>query len=177
MEDLIDLLLGHDARLFAAFIPPLPRPPGLAYDFPRKDIVFLMERYYYFLDECDDTCLLVMDRTEKPSDREFAGRMERYFTDTNRGVLRSQRVVPAPLFVDSDMAYGVQAADVCIYILNWGRRFGTMNAPVRAEIQDFAHLVEHLEWHASITRGTETFRTHSVFYVPDPYTARSEKRT
>ncbi len=176
VDGLIDLLSEHGARLFAAMIPPVARPPGITSDLPRKDIVFLMERYYYFLDAQDETGLLVMDRTEKPSDREFAGRMERYFTDTRRGIQRAQRVVPAPFFVESDMAYGVQVADVCIYVVNWGRRFGAMDGPVREEIRDYANLLERIEWHATISRDDETFRTHSVFFVPDPYEARGGRR-
>lgn len=176
VEQLIGLLRSHDAKLFASFIPPQKRPEGVGPGFSRKDIVFLIERYFYFLEDRSETGLLVMDRTEKASDRAFMGRMERYFNDTGTGVFRAQRVVPAPLFVDSDMAYGVQAADVCIYILNWGRRLRGMTGPVRDEVRGFADLLEHLEWSAVRRNSGGRFQTRSVFFVPDPYRGRSVRR-
>lgn len=98
--------------------------------------------------------------------------MERYFTNTQRGIQRAQWVIPSPLFVESDMAYGVQVADVCIYILNWGFRLPRMDAPVRDEIRDFAYLLKPLEWHGSETRAGETFQSHRIFFVADPYESR-----
>jgi hypothetical protein len=43
-----------------------------------------------------------------------------------------------PLIVASDMIYPMQAADICIYCVNWGFRIPTrgMNAPTRSEIAD-----------------------------------------
>ena len=35
---------------------------------------------------------------------------------------------------ESDMAYGVQAADLCIYCLNWGWRLRDMTEPTRKDI-------------------------------------------
>ena len=67
--------------------------------------------------------VLVMDETDKREDRRFVARMEGYFTTT--------WIVPTPFFVSSDMAYAVQAADLCIYCVNWGFRL-----PIRGEPTD-----------------------------------------
>ena len=175
-EGICLLLKSHDAALFASFIPPLKRPDLLSVDVPRKDIVFLLERYYYFLRERNETGLLVMDRTEKDNDRKLVQRMEKYFTGTARGLQRSQWVVPSPLFVESDMAYGVQVADLCVYCLNWGYRFGEMSATTREEIEPFVWLLEPLILHGEVTEGERRFKTHSVVYVPDPYTSREAQK-
>lgn len=171
-EEICLLLRSHDARLFAAFTPPMRRPPDVRADVPRKDVVFLLERYYYFLTEQSETGLLVLDRTDKDSDRALVRRIESYFTDTMTGLRRAELVVPAPLFVESDMAYGVQVADFCIYCLNWGYRLPAMDGLVREEVRDFANLLEPLVWHTEVVKPSKRFITHSVFYVPDPYEPR-----
>jgi hypothetical protein len=64
------LLRDHKARLFAAAIPRnTARPPTFeAEEFLRKDQVFLLERFFYFL-ECEKQHgLLVMDEVEKAED-------------------------------------------------------------------------------------------------------------
>ncbi len=173
---MFDLLEKHDARVFACAIPRGAHkgvtPPA---DFLRKDQVFLLERFYYFLEDQQQTGLLVMDETEKKTDRQFVGRLERYFTLTHTGQLRSKWIVPSPFFVSSDMAYPVQAADVCIYCINCGFRIAErgMNADVRIEIAtEFAPRLKRLQWQCERERDAERFVSHSIVYVGDPYTAR-----
>jgi hypothetical protein len=66
-----------------------------------------------------------MDGTDKTLDRKFVRQLESYFIKTNTGRYRSQWIVPTPFFVSSDMAYPVQAADLCIYCVNWAFRLPT----------------------------------------------------
>ena len=63
-----------------------------------------------------------MDGTEKNLDRKFVRQLEGYFTKTNTGRYRTQWIVPTPFFVASDMAYPVQAADLCSRSLRTGTR-------------------------------------------------------
>ena len=91
-------------------------------EYLRKDHVFLFERFFYLLEEKQKFGLLVMDEAEKTEDRRFVRRMERYFTKTAPGQYRTTWIVPSPFFVASDMNYAVQAADMCIYCVNWGFR-------------------------------------------------------
>ena len=131
-EGVIRLLGSHDARLFATIVPGHVRPAHADADVLRKDLVLLLERFFYFLDAEREMGLLVMDGTEKQADRRLVRSMERYFTLTVAGRQRTQWIVPVPLFVESDMAYGVQVADLCIYCLNWGwRGGGDMSEPTR----------------------------------------------
>jgi hypothetical protein len=171
-EGVIQLLGSHGAKVFAAAIPRDATAKPIPGGYPRKDIVFLLERYFYFLEAEQDTGLLVMDGTDKTADRRFVQDMERYFTRTLTGKQRTLWVVPVPLFVESDMAYGVQAADLCIYCLNWGWRLQNMTEPIRDEIEPFYWLLEKCVWQGDGHRDGKVFRTWSTVYVPDPYEAR-----
>lgn len=173
-EGIIHLLASHEAKVFAAVIPHLPRPKNIPEDFLRKDLVFLLERYFYFLESQREMGLLVMDGSEKKADRKLVRRLERYFTQTMPGRQRAQWIVPVPMFVESDMAYGVQVADLCIYCLNWGWRLSeqNMDGPTRPEIEPFVRLLEEVIWHGSGHWEGKDFPTHSMVYVPDPYDRR-----
>lgn len=171
-EKTFQLLDEYGAKLFAAAIPCKIEPSALNDDYLRKDIVFLLERYFYFLESQKETGLLVMDGSEKQADRKLARRMERYFTQTITGKQRTQWIVPTPLFVESDMAYGVQVADMCIYCLNWGWRSAEMSEPTRKEIVPFVWLLEKIIWSGDGWRDGKTFKTQGVVFVPDPYSRR-----
>jgi hypothetical protein len=133
------LLRASGAVLFAAAIPrAVVRPAAFSpVDYLRKDHVFLLERYFSFLEQKQEFGLLVHDEVEKAADRRFVAQLGRYFRQTQTGRLRSRWIVPTPLFVASDMSAAVQAADVAIYCLNWGFRLPSlgMNAPTRIEIE------------------------------------------
>lgn len=174
------LLREHEAVLFASAIPRgVPKPKTYqAVEFLRKDHVFLLERYFYFLEQERDHGLIIMDETEKKLDRDFVRRLQRYFIDTENGRYRTTWVVPVPFFVSSDMTYPVQAADLCIYCVNTGFRLPSrgMNAPVREEIsREFGPWLNELQFRGEGYRDGEVFHTYGIFHVPDPYTPRQEK--
>jgi len=173
---IFDLLSSHEAVLLASVIPAVERPATYeAEEFLRKDHVFLLERYFYFLELKKEPGLLVLDETDKVEDRKFVRRMEMYFTKTYTGRSRTAWIVPVPFFVSSDMTYPVQAADVCIYCINWGFRLPAsgMDAPVRPEIQEeFGTALRRLQFEGDGYKEGKVFRTHGIVYVPDPYTAR-----
>lgn len=172
------LLRDNKAVLFASAIPRSVQAPA-GYnpeEFLRKDHVFLLERFFYFLEQENDEGLLVLDETEDRLDRQFVRLMHRYYTLTQTGRYRTSRVIPAPFFVSSDMTYPVQAADVCMYCVNWGFRLPAqgMDAPARAEIQaEFAQWLKELEFRGEAYKDGKVFKMHGVVYVPDPYTPRT----
>ena len=171
-EEILLLLQSHGAKLFASVIPRVDRPPDVERDLLRKDHVFLFERFFYFLEQHREQGLLVMDESDRAGDRDFVRRLERYFTLTIAGRQRTQWIVPVPMFVASEMAYGVQVADLCVYCLNWGLRLPGMTEKTRPEIEPYGWLLERLIWHGEGYRDGKVFKTHSVCYVPDPYTPR-----
>lgn len=175
-----DLLSAHDAKLFASFIPRGTKPPPgfIREDYLRKDQVFLLERYFYFLDGVHKHGLLVMDETEKSADRRFVKKLEAYFEKTETGRNRALSIVPSPLFVASDMSYAVQAADICLYCLNWGYRVPGWEAEstVRDEIaEEFGPKLRNLQWIGEMPAGREdrAFRSYGIVLVRDPYQSRA----
>jgi len=171
------LLRGHRATLFAAAIPARVQVPGTfeAAEFLRKDQVFLLERFFYFLERENVPGLLVMDETNKNDDRLFVRKLERYFLRTETGRHRTARIVPSPFFVSSDMAYPIQAADVCIYCVNWGFRIPHgMNGETREEIRsEFEPWMNDLQYRGDVRgRDGQAHHIHGVVYVPDPYVNR-----
>ncbi len=171
---IFDLLRTYDARIFAVAVPRnVVKPPTFAaHEYLRKDQVFLLERYFYFLEAKNETGVIVMDETDKTEDRRFVQRLERYFKLTQTGRYRSVRIVPTPLFVSSDMTYPVQAADVVIYCINHGYRIPSagMNAPTRPEIEtEFRQLLFDLQFKGDGYRDGQVFTTYGITYVANPY--------
>ncbi len=83
--------------------------------------------------------------------------------------------MPAPFFVSSDMTYAIQAADLCIYCVNWGFRLDSigMDAEQRDEIADtFGVWLNRLQYRGQAYRDGQVFNSFGVVFIPDPYTAR-----
>ena len=97
-----------------------------------------------------------MDEVDKTEDRRFVRRMERYFTKTAPGQYRTSWIVPSPFFVASDMNYAVQAADVCIYCVNWGFRLDTIGMSAQAGRRLRDDSVRGLVGFSSTGRATAT---------------------
>lgn len=174
-----DLLLTVDAKLFASAIPRGTMPPAghAATDYLRRDHVYLFERFYYFLEAQAQHGLVVMDQSERSLDLAFVRRMEAYFTRTATGRNRTYRIVPVPMFVSSDMSYPVQAADLCLYCINWGFRPAAWGElATRPEIAaDFGPKLARLQWEGQGYRDGQIFRSRGITLVADPYGAGHEK--
>ena len=173
----MQLLRDHEAILFAAAIPRSVAKPvtAEAEEYLRKDQVFVLERFFYFLESKREHGLLVMDEVEKTEDRRFVGRLQRYFTRTATGRYRTTWIVPTPFFVASDMTYPVQAADICIYCVNWGFRLPSigMDGPRRDEIaREFGPWLNQIQFHGQGYREGAVFESFGIVYVPNPYTGR-----
>ncbi len=177
-QETFGLLKRYEVVLLASAIPRgVAKPPAYEFDdYLRKDVVFLLERFFYFLEDKREHGILVMDATEKRGDQRFVARMERYFTKTATGRSRTAWIVPTPLFVSSDMTYAVQAADLCIYCVNWGFRLPRrgMNAERREEIAGmFGAELASLQLREHGYRDGRVFDTYGIVYVPDPYKPRT----
>ncbi len=179
-DRIFDLLQRHDAVLFASLIPRgIRKPQQFSFDhYLRKDHIFLQERFFYFLESKSESGLFVMDQTEKQNDRRFVRRLQDYYMKTQTGRSRTQWIVPSPLFVDSDMSPGVQAADLCLYVINWGFRRPEWNHAglTRQEIHKrYAGRVGTLQFSGTGHRDGNFFPTFGIVHVPDPYEARDRE--
>lgn len=174
-----ELLSSHEARLFACAIPRGVKPPKdfKQVDFLRKDHVFLFERFYYFLEAQHEHGLVVMDESDKDLDKTFVQKMESYFMKTATGRNRSYWIVPAPLFVSSEMTVAVQAADICLYCINWGFRPTSwgVDLETRQEIaREFGPKLIRIQWEGDAYKDGTVFRTRGIVLVPDPYEGRAQ---
>lgn len=167
------LLEAHEARVFAAVVPRTTKKPKTtqAVDYLRKDQVFLLQRYFTFVHSKNETGLLVFDETDDDADSHFIRQIERYFTRTSTGRFRATAIVPVPLFVNSDLTRAIQAADVCIYALNWGFRAPKgMDAECRTEIQtEFSDWIYKLQAYGRELTDTGTHPWYGIVYVPEPF--------
>ena len=176
-KGVFQLLLDHEAFLFASMIPRGIQKPdnNQAEEFLRKDHVFLFERFFYLLEEKQQHGILVMDEVDKTEDRRFVRRMERYFTKTDNGRYRASWIVPTPVFVSSATSYAIQAADLCIYCVNWGFRLPMLgiDAEKRDEIATtFGPWLNRLQFCSQVHKDGGVFNSFGIVFVPDPYAAR-----
>lgn len=176
VDGIFDLLEKHEAKLFASCIPRGIKPPKdfkLGH-FLRKDHIFLQERFFWFLEGKQEVGLLVMDQTEKTEDRRFINRLERYYTKTQNGRRRAKWIVPSPIFVDSGLSPLIQAADVCIYCVNWGfrRPQWRYSGPMREEIHKrYAGRCGAIQFRGDMldNDSRDVRRAYGIFYVNNPF--------
>lgn len=173
-RSVFESLRACDARIFASVVPrTIKKPTSFATEeYLRKDHVFLLERYFYFLEGQRDHGLLVFDAVDKGADQRFVRQLERYFTKTQTGRYRTAWIVPVPMFVASDMTMAVQAADLAIYCVNWGFRLPAlgMNEPTRPEIDDeFGPWLHELQYKGRTQRDGRAYDSYGITYVPNPY--------
>lgn len=178
VDGIFELLRRHQVKLFAAMVPrgegKLPAGAAPPPDILRKDHIFLLERFFYFLEREKESGILVMGEMEEQADRRFVRRLQSYFTGTVKGRQRAQWIVPSPFFVSSSMALSVQMADVVIYALNWGyRRPVEGSAECREEIAErYGRQMGELEWRGTGYDGARTYRSYGIVCVPDLYETR-----
>jgi len=167
------LLEAHRAKIFAAAVPRTTKNPktSITAEYLRKDQVYLLQRYFTFVHSKNETGLLIFDETDDSADLHFIRQVERYFTRTSTGRFRSTAIVPVPLFVNSDLTRAIQAADVCIYALNWGFRAPKgMDAEWRDEIQaEFSDWIYKLQAYGKESTDSGTHSWYGIVYVPEPF--------
>lgn len=177
-DGIFEILERYQTKVFASAVPrgagkpdPAAPPPP---DILRKDHVFLLERFFYFLEKERQRGILVMDEVEEQADRQFVRKLEKYFNGTLKGRQRASWIVPSPFFVASNMTLPVQMADVLIYALNFGyRRKGEMEAPCREEIASrYGRRIDGLKWKGDGYDGQRTYKSFGIFCVPDLYDPR-----
>ena len=144
----------------------------------RKDLVYLLERFYYFLETRHLTVrgLLVFDEVERKQARRILARLERYFRRSTNGQQRAQRNIPTPFFVASDLTYPIQVADIVIYCINWAYRIPGrgMDKPVRQELADrYLEWLNKLVFRGKVEADDGEHAVHGVVYVPEPFTGQS----
>jgi hypothetical protein len=146
VREALETCARYRCRAFASIVSKnAPRPAATHL---RKDYAYLLERFFYFLEDKDTTLcgVVVFDELEKSQSHILVGQMEQYFKRTSRGKQRASQIIPEPFFVHSDLTTGIQIADLVAYITAWGVRFGDMKENTREELDDLAKLVCQLRY-------------------------------
>ena len=136
----------------------------------RKDYGYLFERFFYFLEDhaAGEQGIVVFDELEKSQSHLLIDQMRQYFATTVVGQLRSNRIIPEPFFVHSDLTTGVQIADLVAYVISWGFRTSQMTKPARAELSQLSSQVAGLRCHATRERhGNPEFGIWSFAHITD----------
>ncbi len=153
VEEMLGLCDTYGLKVFATIVdrnaPMTANPEAL-----RRDMSFLFERYYYYLEDIGSGCgakqdpgavgLIVFDELERVQCRRVIGNIEGYFLKTQKGQERSRLIIPEPFFVHSDLTTGVQVADIVIYVIGWAYRYGAMTGPVRPELEGYCRQIREL---------------------------------
>ena len=176
-QTIISLLFKYEAKIFACVISKdVQKPKNFNHeDYLRKDHVCLMERFADFLKERHEDGLMIMDQCEKNCDKKFKRQLSNYFLRTPSGKAQASWIIPEPFFIESDINYLIQVADLCIYIINTAfRKTRGMNAEARKDIQDiFEDKIENLQYiytKEHIEKGIlKEIKVHSIKYCKNPY--------
>lgn len=179
VDELLRILLEHDVVIFASRIPRgIERPKHSTGDIVRKDQFFLLERYHRFLRAQGEMGILILDESDKDLDRRYVSSLERLVRhhETAKGFVTT--IVPSPFFVASEMSYLIQAADIILYVLNWGFRVSS-NAPAPARIEleqlDGGRIRKMID-DRRVSAGKRQFYNHSVFDVNEPWESKGTKK-
>ncbi len=168
VASVFDICREHRCRAFASIVE-TDAPPTVAGGL-RKDYAYLLERFFYFLEDspgCEQG-VVVFDELEKSQSHLLVDQMHRYFAETKVGRQRAHRVIAEPFFVHSDLTTGIQLADLVAYVISWGFRIAAMTKPARAELSSFANQIAHLRYRAVRERlGNPEFEIWSFAHITD----------
>lgn len=150
VREVFEICAKFRCRVFATVVTE-PTPCNDTPDYLRKDYSFLFERFFYFLEDINQSAagIIVFDELEKSKSHILLNQMDRYFKLTEKGRQRSGRIIPEPFFVHSDLTTGIQLADLVADIILWGFRTKEMVAPARKELDDYVKTVRQLRHRTS----------------------------
>jgi hypothetical protein len=169
VQEVLDLCGRYRCRVFASMVP-RGAPRTNAGDYLRKDYSFLLERFFYFLEDSgvEDAGVVVFDERDRTESHILVAQMDRYFRRTAKGRQRAGQIVPEPMFVHSDLTTGIHLADLAAYILAWGFRTPGMSAPDRLELAPFAQQIARTRYRTlREIDGNPSFVVWSVALIDD----------
>ena len=169
IDAVLDIAAGFDVQIIASVVSIDAVRSNT--DLLEKDIVYLFERYYYYLDSQGDHTrgLVVFDEIEKSRAQQLIQQMASYFLGTHTGRFRSSRIIPEPFFVHSELTTGIFLADLAAYIIGWGWRLDRMNKPQREELKPFADKLHQMQFKGKkpIKDGPGNHELYGIKYIDD----------
>lgn len=169
VSELFDICAQHRCKAFASIIN-TSDPRVVQTGYLRKDYVYLLERFFYFLEDGDPTLcgIVVFDELEKSKSHILIDQMRRYFQNSIKGRSRAGQIIPEPFFVHSELTTGIQIADLITYTLSWGFRIKEMGKPAREELLPFVEQICRLRYRATReVNGIPNFAIWSFAVIND----------
>ena len=175
VDEIFQLCVKHEVRVVAAAVDPgAPRPAAKDWsEMLRKDLVYLFERLYYFMETQPRGAMAVcvfdqkddLDGPRCTEGQKLNDCISRYFTKTHTGRVRSSRILPEPLYARSDLTTLLGVADLAIYTINHVfRPTEEWSQPVRDELRPLIDWIYRLQWKGQ--RENESW-LHSIFHLAD----------
>lgn len=165
VEQVLDIAAGFDVRVFASIInvdDARTRP-----DLLQKDMVYLFERYFYYLESLEgrNRGLVVFDEIDKSKAQQLIQQMAKYFLGTETGKFRSSRIIPEPFFVHSELTTGIFLADLAAYIIGWGWRCKRMKKAHREELRPLADKLQEMQFRGTKPKFDDPSENHTLFGI------------
>lgn len=176
----LDLLAKFQIGIFAAVIA-INAPTYTEAKFLRRDYRFLLDRFSMWVahnntKRSDQKGILVFDEEDRSICRRLANMLEQYCSGTESGYQLSKKIIPSPFFVYSEQTPLVQAADLCVYIINWATRAGPkMTEPIRPEMKQLGEKIKRCQrklYKPSLKGANRPY--YSIFYIETLVDARDE---
>ncbi|MBO0930682.1 DUF3800 domain-containing protein [Fibrella aquatilis] len=167
VDQVLKLCDKYGCKIFASILLRKLENNELNVSYLRKDYIYLFERFFYFLEDCqhEQQGIIVFDELDKTRSYTIINQMDTYFKRTEKGILRSTLVLPEPFFVHSDLTTGVQLADLVAYIISWGLRLKRMTKERRAELDTLSKLVKQMSYITERVFNGEKQRTSSIALI------------
>jgi len=167
VDKVIDIAAGFGVRVFASVE---DRETAKSDEnLLRKSVVYLFERYFYFLNTLteDTRGLVVFDELDKSRAQKLIQQMAGYFLGTKTGQFRGSKIIPEPFFVHSELTTGVFLADLTAYIIGWAWRLSGMNQVAREELKPFARKLQDMQFIGEKPRsnGSGNWALYGIKYI------------
>ena len=155
-----------NCKVFSCIVANPTKLPHNATMLPRE-YVYLFERFYYFLEshEPEQNGTIIFDEVEKSMSHLLINQMDNYFQRTFKGTIRSNLILPEPLFVHSHLTTGIQMADFIAYIISWNLRNAKLTKPRRLELNQFLKQICKMEFRATPLTGRYLYKIKSIITI------------
>lgn len=162
-EKILELCGAFQCKAFSCVVGD-PMNVSIEKDMLRKEYVYLFERFYYFLESQKEETngIIIFDEEEKSMSHKVNNQMDKYFKRSFTGVVRSNLILPEPIFVHSDLTTGIQVVDFIAYIISWNLRNSKLIKPGRQELNGLLNLVKSLQFKAIKEVDGHNFSINSI---------------
>lgn len=162
---LLDLCTDYRCKMFATLVKDSTMDMPIQ-GYLTKQYIYLLERFYYFLEDRSDKHqgIIIFDENDKSRSQEMLLQFDQYFKATIKGRERANLIIPEPIFVHSDLTTGVQVADIIAYVVSWAYRYRELDKPLRGELLPYLDIIKRFQF-KTLRQDDETGENRAIFGV------------